>query len=328
MVKKKEVALVCFVLLALFLAGCRARQEVEPDATEKIYKGTDGLVMTFLKDNPPDKLWDTSTLDIIVGLANKGTSDLSGTRCALYLSGYDKDIIRGLPQAAQCGLLEPKSSLNPEGSYTTVEFSTDHPMILSEGIDSLDQGFMVTACYEYETNAKVSVCIDPHLYDIGPVDRVCNVRDVTLTGGQGAPVSVDKVEVNMAENKVLFKIRVSNKGGAVVKKSIFSSGKTQAVGQQGVVFDYDASLGNCPGSLDPRDYNLVSYVVEMGGVQGACKPQRNGLNKVPLVDNKGIIYCTFSVSPADLAHTKVLSINLFYNYMDSIIKEVTIWRTP
>lgn len=212
--KKNGAITVILILLVLFSAGCAANKTPTTEKyPEEVYTGTDGLTMTFLKNNPPDKIYDTSPLNIIVGLANKGTSDLSGTRCALYLSGYDDNIITGLPKSLQCGLLEPKSIYNPEGGYASAEFSTDHISYLPEGIDSLPQSFMVTACYEYATTASPVVCIDPHLYEIGPVDRACVVKDVTLTSGQGAPVSVDSVYVNMAKNKVLFKIQISNKGG-------------------------------------------------------------------------------------------------------------------
>ncbi len=328
---KKEAVLVVLILLILFSAGCGVRQTSDADTVsqEKIYSGTGGLTMTFLKNNPPDKIYDTEPLSMIVGLANKGISDLSGTRCSLYLSGYDDNIIRGLPKSVACGLLEPKSTYNPEGGYVTAEFSTDHSFLLPEGLDFLDQSFMVTACYEYKTIARPVVCIDPHLHTIGAIDRACNVQDVTLTGGQGSPVSVDKVDVNMAKNKVRFKIYISNKGGLVTGgTSIFDKGKTKAAGRRGVVFDPNTNLGNCPGYLEPRDYDIVNYVIGMGGSQGVCYPQRDNLNKVQLVDNKAVIYCTFEVSPVITAQTKVLNIDLYYNYMDSIIKDVTIVKTP
>ncbi|MBW2993750.1 hypothetical protein KY317_04210 [Candidatus Woesearchaeota archaeon] len=328
---KKEAVLIILILLVLFSAGCSIRKtpDAEGVSQEKIYSGTQGLVMTFLKNNPPDKIYDTEPLSMIVGLANKGISDLSGTRCSLYLSGYDESIIIGLPKSIACGLLEPKSTYNPEGGYATAEFSTDYSFLLPEGLDFLDQSFMVTACYEYKTVARPVVCIDPHLYEIGNIDRACSVQDVTLTGGQGSPVSVDRVDVNMAKNKVMFKIQISNKGAPITGgTSIFDRGKTKTAGRRGVVFDYNTNLGNCPGYLEPRDYDIVNYVISMGGSQGVCYPQRDNSNKVQLVDNKAVIYCTFEVSPVMTAQTKVLNIDLYYNYMDSIIKEVTIVKTP
>jgi len=85
------------IVLLIFAYGCTTRTpSVDPEqrAPEKIYKGFSGLEMAFAKGLPPDKIYDTTPLDLLIDLENKGTFDLTG-RCELYLHGYDDNIIRG-----------------------------------------------------------------------------------------------------------------------------------------------------------------------------------------------------------------------------------------
>jgi hypothetical protein len=190
----------------------------------------------------------------------------------------------------------------------------------------------VTACYEYQTIANPVVCIDPKLYDPFPYERACSVQSVTLASGQGAPVSVDKIETDMMKGKVLFKIAISNKGGtsaATTKTSILSRNVPQT-GRKGTVLSSHSSVVNdCPFNLDYNDYNIVDYFVDMtGGSIIKCSPEIDGDQRIRLVDGKGTIYCYFTVPENQPAYTTPLNIVLDYNYMESVSKNVQIIKTP
>ncbi len=309
----KKLPLILFVLVLTVICGCRRQPgpDDEQDISRDIYKGAKGLEMNFIKDMPQSRIYDTSDLTILLELENKGTYDLSGTNCRLYLSGFDDKIIRGLDKTKICSsFLEGKSPLNPEGGYSTQQFSTDL-INLPDYLDSLNQRILLTACYEYKTKASPVVCIDPNLYEIGPIERGCTVRDVSVPGGQGAPVAVSGVNVEMVgKEKVSFNIKLSNTGGGTV----LNSGAD--------VFT------DCPYQINPKDYNIVRYEVDMsGGTKIRCTPEIEGSEKTRLVNNKGTIYCTFDIS-GDSAYTTPLRITLDYNYMDSISKDVEIIKTP
>ncbi|MBD3249711.1 hypothetical protein GF336_06725 [Candidatus Woesearchaeota archaeon] len=309
---KKKGSLVVFsvILILLFLTACQRQPSPEAeDGSRNVYYGTEGLDMEFENDLPPSKIYDESSLNILLNLRNKGTHDLSGANCRLYLSGYDQNIIRGIDRDKECGQLEPKSTFNPEGGYATQEFNSDI-VSLPDYMDSIDQTFLLTSCYEYETAASPVVCIDPRLYEITPTERVCDVRDVSLGGGQGAPVAVTNVGVTMAgKNRVAFKIKVSNVGG-------------------GTPFYYGQSIFNCPTNLLPEDYNIIAYDVDMSGASRIkCSPTMGGGQQVKLNNGQGTIYCTFNIA-GDSAYTTPLRITLYYNYMDSISEDVEIIKTP
>jgi len=314
MEKRCLIAIVAIlIVITEVFAGCKKTPspEAQTGIREEVYTGTSGLKMNFAKNMPPSRMYDTSSLNILLELENKGTSDLSGSKCMLYLSGFDENIIRGLDKEKQCAAsLEGKSILNPEGGYSTQEFSTDL-IYLPDYLDKLRQTIQVTACYEYQTTASPVVCIDPHLYEIGPIERACVVKDVLMGGGQGAPVAVTGVEVKMAgRNRVAFNIKVSNVGG-------------------GTPLHRGVSLFNeCPYNINVKDYNVISYNVEMAGAYKIrCVPEIEGEPAIRLVDGKGTIYCTFGIS-GDAAYSTPLRITLDYSYIDSISKDIEIIKTP
>jgi len=310
--KKRGLAVLVLFLLLISLVGCARFKRTSPDdEPEEIYRGTKGLDMKFSRNLPQSKIYDTSSLNILLELENKGTYDLSGSKCRLYLSGFDDRIIRGLDKDKICSnSLEGKSILNPEGGFNTLQFSTDL-IDLPDYLDKLPQKILVTACYEYQTTANPIVCIDPHLYEIGPIDRACTVRDVSTPGGQGAPVAVSGVKVEMAgRDRVAFRITISNVGGGTP------------------LYRGASVFTDCPFNVDPKDYNIVSYDVDMsGGSVMKCSPELDGDYRVRLVDNKGTIFCTFRVS-GENAYTTPLRIILDYNYMQSISKDIEIIKTP
>jgi len=308
----KKIYLIIIALVLVISTGCARRAGVEPrGGQEEIYRGTEGLEMRFITNMPPSRLYDTSSLNILLELENKGTYDLSGSKCWLYVSGFNDRIIRGIDKEKQCASsLEGKSLLNPEGSYNTQQFNTDL-IELPDYLDKLPQKFLIDACYEYQTIASPIVCVDPNLFEIGPIERACVVKDVSTGGGQGAPITVTGVEVEMAgKDRVAFNIKISNAGG-------------------GTPFYHGASLTrDCPYNIDPKDYNMISYDVEMsGGTRIKCAPEIEGDNRVRLTNNKGTIFCTFRIS-GDSAYTTPLRVTLDYNYLDSISKNVDIIKTP
>jgi hypothetical protein len=310
--KRGSLVSVALILLIIVAFGCTRRPGTEADQSpEEVYRGTEGLKMSFVRNMPPTRLYDTTSLNILLELENKGASDLSGSNCRLYLSGYDEKIIRGIDKDKICSTsLEGKSILNPEGGFNTQQFSTDI-IDLPDYLDKLPQKILVTACYKYQTKASPVVCIDPHLYEIGPIERACTVQDVTLGGGQGAPVAVTGVDVEMAgKDRVSFNIKVSDVGGGTPLyrgANVFTS---------------------CPYDIDPNDYNVINYDVDMtGGQRVRCAPEIEGDQRVRLVNGRGTIFCTFRIS-GDSAYSTPLRVELDYNYMDSVSKDIEIIKTP
>lgn len=325
--QKRVFLVLSVIILALSISGCRIGPSIDPEerAPEEIYYGYGGLEMGFVRDQPPYKIYDLDVLNILLELRNTGTSDLSGTKCRLYISGFDDSIIRGIDHDVECGSnLEPKTIYNPEGGYDTAQFITDR-IDLPDALDVYRPNLLIQACYEYQTIANPVVCIDPQLYSISSIERACTVRDITTAGGQGAPVAVDWVEVRMMKEKVQFKIHVSNVGS----RGTLSGSSRTSLGGRGTVLNKQASIyQDCPYNMEFEDYNVIDYDVDMSGASLVkCSPEINGDQRVRLVDDRGLIICTFRIS-GESAYETPLRIELDYNYLDSISQRIDIIKTP
>ena len=204
---------VILVFMLLLASACELAKPSGRDTSETEYrKGTQGLEFYFLSNNPPDKIYTGDSLEIVVEYVNRGAYDIYGGK--LYLDGYDRSIIQFDRDSITDATAEGKDRYNPEGNlYQTVTFTdtrVDLPVNLAK--DVFPQTFMLTACYDYQTQASPEVCIDSDPYATGPVKKVCTVHDTSLSGGQGAPVAVTKVEDESSKDRAQYKIHISNEG--------------------------------------------------------------------------------------------------------------------
>jgi hypothetical protein len=166
--------------------------------------------------------------------------------------------------------------------------------------------FMLTACYPYQTIATPLICIDPNPLDT-TTDKACRVQKVYATGSQGAPVSVESIEAEARPNGMYFRIHISNKAGGTEQAS-------------GTVFNMN-SMGSCPGGLQYRDLNTLTYTAAISGQPLDCEPQSH---EVRLVNEQATIFCKYLNMPRVPAFQTPIEIRLQYGYKSSISKMVEI----
>jgi hypothetical protein len=261
--------------------------------------------MNFVSDYPPSRLYDLTDLLIVAELKNEGATDITGDKCFVELGGFAPSIIRGVNTRQSCGDIPGKSVYNTEGGFNQLEFKSSN-LFLPSGVDQYEPTFILTSCYQYQTTASPQICVDPGFYRLSADQKACETKDVSLSGGQGAPVAITNIKVDMVGSKVLFEIDVSNDGGGRVVSPL-------------------ASLSRCPTGLRYDDYDQVRFNVDLiGGRLIKCTPQDY---MVRLTDNDGKIFCTFDVDNTQ-AYETPLKIELSYNYMESISKQTEIIKTP
>ena len=285
------------LILIIVLIGCKPREE---QVKEDFYKGTQGIVMNFIRNAPPSKFYATSgsVLPIKIELRNRGATTANGK---IKLTGFDTEYLSTSTKTTTPINFEVngRSSLNPEGGYEIIDFSLT-PSLPSD-VDSYKPTFLVTACYNYKTIATPTVCIDPDPYTIKKKKKVCEIKDISLTS-QGAPVAVTKVEedvipINQENIIVQFKITVKNVGGGKIL----------------------SNKGDCF-NPDRRDLNKVSISAELPGYTVTCNP-----SEIRLYNNKGIAFCkTKAIEKTKPAFLSPLIITLEYQYKQSILKSVEI----
>jgi len=188
---------------------------------EKFKKGTDGLVIKFdgiMKEVPED-----SIIQIPIQIKNLGASDIR--EAALFINTGDYATVQETDGFTIISEIEsisdiytfPKRGLsNPDG-YEELLFIK--AKTLSSGAkESVNVEIKAIACYDYQTHARADICIDTQKYKPGRVGpRACEVKDVSLSGGQGGPLSVESVKVDILYNDAdtiipYFEVKIVNKG--------------------------------------------------------------------------------------------------------------------
>lgn len=311
----KKRVLIILVILVLFLVSCQPQPsagERPADtlvALEKVKIGTQGVELEFKQNSPPSLIYDQNELITLIELKNKGSHNLKGQDCFVQVKGFDPNIISGdfnIPRscAEGIGVLDGKSVYNTDGSSNLIEFESSVNLPL--GVPDYSPTLNFLTCYNYHTTASPSVCIDPSFYQITSEQKTCQPRDVLMGGGQGGPVGIGYVGVDMAGNRAIFEINVKNYGF-------------------GRVLSPYANIRNCGQSLEYKELDQVAYNVEMlGGGKVNCKPL-DGL--VRLTNGQGKIICNFNI-PGTSAFETPLVVDLDYAYVQSSQKSIRIIQTP
>src|SRR3989344_5854035 len=74
MLKYKIKTLLLVVLI--FIVSCTVTNRDKTPTQFNPYQGTDGLVMTFLQNNPPNEVYEDSEFHLAVKLENKGADNI------------------------------------------------------------------------------------------------------------------------------------------------------------------------------------------------------------------------------------------------------------
>ena len=316
----RKIILIIIIFLLFFSFGCSPNTG---ETSVDYRKGTQGIVINFMEDMPPAKIYDNMPIDLVVEIRNKGAypqpNPITGWAInvispnskgigTLYLDGFEDKIITGMPKQMKISGLEGKTSYNPNGGYDLVSFHGNIISLKSRGIDTdYDAEFLVTSCYKYETIAYQIVCIDPEPHSIKQKTKVCTIPpSYSLSGGQGAPVGVTKIEETVFANKIQFVIHIKNLG-------------------DGEVIDKNRLNIDCPYSLDHTNLDRVYVSGKVSGYSLSC----NLRNPILLTKREGIVTCTVpKPAMSRSAYTTPLQIKLEYGYTSSIQRSLEVLNTP
>ncbi|MBW2965266.1 hypothetical protein KY363_07450 [Candidatus Woesearchaeota archaeon] len=307
MVNNKLTTIISLILTLLLATGCSTFTKGKDNPTVSAAftaTGTQGLVMNFLTDQPPAKVYTQGPLTFMVEVYNKGTYTVPSA--AFYLTGFDPNILVGLQSSyVMSQTLEGKSQFNPDGGYTTMSFSTS-TVTLPTTMPNYKPTFLLTACYPYQTISTGLVCVDPNPLDTTS-DKACKVQKTYATGSQGAPVAITSVESEARPTGMFFRIHVANTAGGTQQAS-------------GTVFDAN-KMSSCPAGLQYSDLNVMTFSVDIASTALQCQPSNGELR---LVNNKGTIFCQFTNTQNTLAYQTPLNVKLSYGYKSSVSKVVEI----
>ncbi|HIH31280.1 TPA: hypothetical protein HA235_01095 [Candidatus Woesearchaeota archaeon] len=202
--------------------------------------------------------------------------------------------------------LEGDTPETPGGGLEVYEFPA-YFYALPQSLENFRQNLMVTACYSYSTRATANICVDPR--PNSQSKKACIARDVSMSGGQGAPITVTRVEQRATTNKVVFIIYIHHN-----KKNALDD-----------IYDL-RNLWKCnpeSGALVKETDKNVVFVrrIALSGQQLVCSPDY--WVRLDQAGN-GQISCTAITEGAESAHNAPLEIELDYGYQKNIYKEITV----
>lgn len=335
-VSKKIILLLSIVCIIIVFSGCTGLLKPKKGISQSnVHVGTLGLEISLVKNAPPAELQMAEDgrmpFQVGVSIENKGAYDIKNGYLLLAVDKTYMEIMGWeLPsdRYTQVGAsgervdfrINGRSELEPVGQ-SDVLFANVEALPLDKQSVTHTSRIGATVCYDYGTTASADVCIDTDVYNLKPLDKVCTVKDITLSGGQGGPISIDKIDVTSLPNSgegdqktvsPQFVVHVTNKG-------------------LGIPFRPDKVRDACSAtSLKPEEINAITidditfsgYSLKAGYFD--CTPTQL---KLGTQDDKFICKVKKGVISAKTAtYSTTLQVMLKYGYSQSISKETTVNR--
>ena len=324
---KKRLIFALFLILLILISGCKGKKDVKK-SLEEIRTGTEGIVMSFLPNAPPDKIHveegPDNSFEVVLEVRNKGAypqpEEGGSPSGKIFLSGFDANILKfdkDSTEEIKGKALDGKSTINPNGGLDLITFkgNVDFNYL---NVEKYEPTIMATVCYHYDTVASPSVCIDPNPYSTTNEKKVCQVNDITLSN-QGAPIAVTRIDEEAFAKKTQFKITIKNSGGGDVLDYIAISNcgpKGQKITREDIdkVRLLEAKVGNNPLECGP-------FITK----EGSNFRGRSG--DFRLINGEGFLICEFTsreYANNKNAYLTPIKIRLFYGYRNTAEKKIQI----
>ncbi len=327
MVRMDKKLILIGIVLIFVVSGCSegglGRGKKNPITEVDVRKGTDGLKIEFLPNSPPQNVFAEIGFPISLKIKNIGAFDIaednketSQIESGIVVFGFEKAYM-DIPEGKVLFDVKGKSIYAPLGDEEFIIVNARAGAIGPQS-ETHPSTIFATACYPYETIFGASVCIDTDI--IGESEKgqkACIVKDLAFTNGQGAPVSVTKVETRMLPQddgkiKPHFLIYVKNAGNGQV---INISKIDRACSSE---------------QLDYKDFNTLKVNATLSGVELDCDPAE-GMQKTAearLRDKEDLIRCTYDggggIDAGLDAYVAPLRVELDYGYTFTISKNIII----
>lgn len=313
MFAKKAILLFLILTLSLIGTGC-TKSSLTTTTLPDIYVGTEGLQLSFLGDYSLDNVYEGSQVSLSVKADNKGAQDIKqGLLILIPESTYFDKLAPSIKEIN----IEGKKQYNPLGKSDTIDFTFQNVKIPTENKQSF---VLARACYLYTTHAKAQICLGNPTYD------KCNynaTKEISLSGGQGAPVAVTKISENVKNTDksytIYLDIYIENVGGGKVT----IPGDYKGYCNEGDTFEKRTKLNNI--QIDKVQISSNIDLPLLGGENpnaDGCRIVTNGKD-FDLTSRHLICTKTFQKNENDKsAYSTLLTIDMSYGYTETITRSV------
>lgn len=283
------------------------------------HTGTDGLMVEFQQNAPPDEFYTTATgepLEIAMQVANRGAFDVSTAFLSLATE-RDYVIIDGWDQRSPITILgsnQERIAFPMKGKSLSDPFGTDEVFttyttakINDPQVETLPTQVLAAVCYPYRTELHTPVCIDTDPNNLQNRRKSCGISSLSFSG-QGAPVAVTAIEERILPSgtefvRPQFIITIENVGGGTVLSA-----------------DPDLLSQACSdASINAKRFNTVKLSeVSLSGFslsaeQFDCQPVT-----IQLLEGTAEVTCTLKpglLKSAQDTYSTDLAVTLDYGYM-------------
>lgn len=355
--------IIFFLIFALILVGCDQSagsgssgsflpsfgSSSKKTQDINIYVGTSGLTAEFAKTAPPPKVFEDSSFPILIRLRNIGAFNIGENDLGIMSIGRERDYIPQLivedgnkiiPDSTHDNLLsfiiEGKTQLNPQGDEMVIPINA-RTSKLDPQSENKQSTLTATLCYPYKTILSTTICIDPDIGNLRPGKKACTVKEMAFGNGQGAPISVVKIEPQMIPEvgpqpssksdvmiKPQFLIFVENKGrGTPVDGNYYTSSCSK---QDKRATNYPWNVAHIRAYTTSETQqgrtNLENQLICCPNQDGQCPETATGdtAGFLRFKDKKDFVRCTFKkgIKRTDDAFTSPLRVEIDYGYVQTI----------
>ncbi len=327
-----------FVFL-LLLTACTGKQKTGIPFATPFIGGTNGLLISFVREAPPDSITDDGKFPfgIALQMENGGEADL------VFGGGYAEivginPIDFGLPSQAYL-----RSPLIKEGKLAGAKKNFDGTVIpgmqnvvqfpfdpakeismlkyLPNLYGNTNLNIRANVCYDYKTKSTTKICVKPNLLAVEEKPPLCLVNEPKNPQNSGAPLHITGMtEAPVGEDKIQLTFTISHVGDPT--DSFFAVGTecddTITNPQKYVAFvnvtsDVNGAHADCSGLEDPVEGPVLGPNGERSG--GFVRMYRGQPRTVT---------CTVDLSNVESTFEELFEVELLYRYMQSIERPMLI----
>jgi len=254
-------------LLVITIAGCKGDKNKNSITDIEVRKGTDGLLMEFLPNAPPQNVFENGKFPISLKLKNAGASNIEDNKetaeaeKGILVFGFEKAYVSiNEKEQKQEFSIKGKSTFNPSGDELFRLINAEAKKI-GEQSEKQPSTILATVCYPYEAILGTSVCIDTDILGQRRGIKACSIKELAFKDGQGAPVTITKIETRMLpqqdNNKVKphFIIHIKNSGNG----EVIGITKKDKDGKDVNIIDKACSNQ----ALEYKDFNVLTVNVKV-----------------------------------------------------------------
>lgn len=333
--KSQLMLIVSLFSLLFLLSACGENNGTDP-LEINYYSGSDGLVFSFLPNNPPEKVYPDQIYPIALQIENKGAFDIlsmseqASTRdyTTQIVSFYDRATGAKMDMYGQVNIVydsiyfSKEGNNNDESSRITlrgkslawpfgemkmqiVDVIKAQSLVNRKGAQT---SILASLCYPYKTTLAHEVCIDKDPYDNEDEQVVCHAEDISLSD-QGAPVAITYINFestyaipqtingqSIPQIRPMFILTIENVGDGQIVRA-------RERGEQKLCVKRDA---------DDDPSNSVRIEAEIAGKKLDCNP------KIAVLYNEQVeVVCTLPADdsiPVESNYKEIFIAELFYVY--------------